>query len=161
MPTLSIETSIVSYLQSRPSGQVVAAARQLLTHTWWTTERHQYELVTSQYVLDEAADGDAAVARRRLDSLNGIPILPLHQPILEIAEEILRRAILPRSASVDALHLAMVAHHQVEYLLTWNCTHIANARILPKVFDVLDRAGLTRPIICTPEELLTDDTETV
>ena len=161
MPTLYVETSIVSYLQSRPSGQVVAAARQLLTHTWWATERHQYELVTSQYVLDEAADGDAAVARQRLDSLNGIPILPLHQAILEIAEEILRRAILPRSASVDALHLAMVAHHQVDYLLTWNCTHIANARILPKVFDVLDRAGLTRPIICTPEELLTDDTETV
>jgi predicted nucleic acid-binding protein len=161
MPTLYIETSIVSYLQSRPSGQVVAAARQLLTHTWWANERHQYELVTSQYVLDEAADGDAAVARRRLDSLNGIPILPLHQAILEIAEEILRRAILPRSASVDALHLAMVAHHQVDYLLTWNCTHIANARILPKVFDVLDHAGLTRPIICTPEELLTDDTEIV
>ena len=161
MPTLYVETSIVSYLQSRPSGQVVAAARQLLTHTWWANESHQYELVTSQYVLDEAADGDAAVARRRLDSLNGIPILPLHQAILEIAEEILRRAILPRSASVDALHLAMVAHHQIDYLLTWNCTHIANARILPKVFDVLDRAGLTRPIICTPEELLTDDTETV
>lgn len=161
MPTLYVETSIVSYLQSRPSGQVVAAARQLLTHTWWATERHQYELVTSQYVLDEAADGDAAVARRRLDLLKGVPILPLHQAILEIAEEILRRAILPRSASVDALHLAMVAHHQVDYLLTWNCTHIANARILPKVFDVLDRAGLTRPIICTPEELLTDDTETV
>jgi len=73
--------------------------------------------VTSQYVLDEAADGDAVVARRRLDSLNGIPILPLHQAIQEIAEEILRRAILPRSASVDALHLAMVAHHQVDYLL--------------------------------------------
>ena len=161
MPTLYVETSIVSYLQSRPSGQVVAAARQLLTHTWWANESHQYELVTSQYVLDEAADGDAAVARLRLDSLNGIPILPLHQAILEIAEEILRRAILPRSASVDALHLAMVAHHQIDYLLTWNCTHIANARILPKVFDVLDRAGLTRPIICTPEELLTDDTETV
>ncbi len=161
MPTLYVETSIVSYLQSRPSGQVVAAARQLLTHTWWATERHQYELVTSQYVLDEAADGDAAVARRRLDLRKGVPILPLHQAILEIAEEILRRAILPRSASVDALHLAMVAHHQVDYLLTWNCTHIANARILPKVFDVLDRAGLTRPIICTPEELLTDDTETV
>ena len=51
--------------------------------------------------------------------------------------------------------------HQVDYLLTWNCTHIANARILPKVFNVLDRAGLPRPIICTPEELLTDDTDTV
>jgi predicted nucleic acid-binding protein len=153
MPTLYVETSIVSYLQSRPSGQVVAAARQLLTHTWWANERHQYELVTSQYVLDEAADGDAAVARRRLDSLNGIPILPLHQAIQEIAEEILRRAILPRSASVDALHLAMVAHHQVDYLLTWNCRHIANAKIRALIERILRLRGYDAPILCTPEEL--------
>ena len=99
-----------------------------------------YELVTSQYVLDEAADGDSALAQRRLETLTGVPILPVDAAILEIAEEILRKAILPRSASVDALH-------------------IANARILPKVFDVLDHAGLARPIICTPEELLNDDTE--
>ena len=89
----------------------------------------------------------------------GVPILPVEEAIMEIAEEILRKAILPRSASVDALHIAMVAHHHVDYLLSWNCTHIANARILPKVFDVLDSAGLARPIICTPEELLNDDAE--
>ena len=88
-----------------------------------------------------------------------MPILPVEEAILEIAEEILRKAILPRSASVDALHIAMVAHHHVDYLLTWNCTHIANARILPKVFDVLDRVGLARPIICSPVELLNDDAE--
>jgi len=115
--------------------------------------------VTSQYVLDEAADGDAALAQRRLEALVGVPLLPVEAAILDIAEEILQKAILPRSASVDALHIAMVAHHHVDYLLTWNCTHIANARILPKVFDVLDQAGLARPIICTPEELLSDDTE--
>jgi hypothetical protein len=110
-------------------------------------------------VLDEASDGDAALAQRRLESLKGVPILSIDEAILDIAEEILRQAILPRSASVDALHIAMVAHHHVDYLLTWNCTHIANARILPKVFEVLDHAGLTRPIICTPEELINDDTE--
>jgi len=115
--------------------------------------------VTSQYVLDEAADGDSVLAQSRLETLAGVPILPVEGAILDIAEEILRKAILPRSASVDALHIGMVAHQQVGYLLTWNCTHIANARILPKVFDVLDHAGLARPIICTPEELLNDDTE--
>lgn len=159
MPTLYVETSIVSYLRSRPSAQVVAAARQLLTRKWWETERPNYELVTSQYVLDEAADGDAEVASGRLASLAGVPLLPVENAILTIADEILRQAILPRSASVDALHIAMVAHHQVDYLLTWNCSHIANARILPRVFDVLDGCGLPRPIICTPEELLTDDTD--
>lgn len=130
-----------------------------MTQRWWGTERANYELVTSQYVLDEAADGDSALAQSRLETLAGVPILPVEGAILDIAEEILRKAILPRSASVDALHIAMVAHHQVDYLLTWNCTHIANARILPKVFGVLDSAGLARPIICTPEELLNDDTE--
>ena len=159
MPTLYVETSIVSYLRSRPSAQVVAAARQLLTRKWWETERPNYELVTSQYVLDEAADGDAEVASGRLAALAGVPLLPVENAILAIADEILRQAILPRSASVDALHIAMVAHHQVDYLLTWNCSHIANARILPRVFDVLDGCGLPRPIICTPEELLTDDTD--
>jgi hypothetical protein len=159
MPTLYVETSIVSYLRSRPSAQVVAAARQLLTRKWWETERPNYELVTSQYVLDEAADGDAEVASVRLAALAGVPLLPVENAILSIADEILRKAILPRSASVDALHIAMVAHHQVDYLLTWNCSHIANAKILPMVFDVLDGRGLPRPIICTPEELLTDDTD--
>lgn len=158
MPTLYVETSIVSYLRSRPSAQVVAAARQLLTRQWWETERPNYELVTSQYVLDEAADGDPDMAASRLEALAGLPLLAVENGILTIADEILRRAILPPSASVDALHIAMVAHHQVDYLLTWNCSHIANARILPSVFDVLDGCGLPRPIICTPEELLTDDT---
>jgi len=96
-----------------------------------------YELVTSQYVLDEAADGDSTLAQRRLEPLTSVPILPVEEEILEIAEEILRTAIPPRSASVDAVHIAMVAHHHVDNLLTRNCTHIANARILPKVFDLL------------------------
>jgi predicted nucleic acid-binding protein len=113
------ETSIVSYLRGRPSGQVVAAARQLLTQTRWTAERTHYELVTSQYVLDEAADGDSALAQRRLEALTGVPILPVEEEILESADEILRKAILPRSASVDALHIAMVSHHHVDYVLTW------------------------------------------
>ena len=111
LPTLYVETSIVSYLRGRPSGQVVAAARQLLTQQWWAAERSNYELVTSQYVLDEAADGDSALAQRRLEALKDVPIVPVEEAILEIAEEILRKAILPRSASVDALHIAMVAHH--------------------------------------------------
>ena len=96
MPTLYVETSIVSYLRSRPSGQVVPASRQLLTQRWWAAERSNYELVTSQYVLDEAADGDSALAQRRLEVLAGVPLLPFEEAILDIAEEILRKAIPPR-----------------------------------------------------------------
>jgi hypothetical protein len=113
MPSLYIETSIVSYLRQKPSPQVVAAARQLLTRQWWNEERGNYELVTSQYVLDEASAGDPALATERLQALNGIALLPLDPPIGIIASEIVSRAILPAHAGVDELHIAMVAYHRV------------------------------------------------
>ena len=135
------------------------SARQLLTHRWWNDERGNYELVTSQYVIDEASDGDPALAVERLQSLDGIPLLPLDPPIGVIANEIMSRAILPPKASIDALHIAMVAHHRIQYLLTWNCKHIANAKILPRIYEVLTDLGCPIPIICTPEEMVDDDSE--
>src|SRR5260370_40623427 len=103
MTTLYIETSIVSYLRQRPSAQVVMAARQLLTHQWWNEERGRYELVTSQYVLDEASAGDPVLAAERLQSLDGIPLLPLDGGICVIAQEIMARSISPPKAQIDAL----------------------------------------------------------
>ena len=160
MDTVYIETSVVSYLRQRPSSQVVMAAHQLLTHKWWDTERTNYELVVSQYVLDEASAGDPTLAAERLQLLDGIPLLPDAPEITQIADEIMSRAILPAKAQVDALHIATVAHHRIQYLLTWNCKHIANAKILPRIHQVLTDAGVPIPVICTPEELLGDDSET-
>jgi PIN domain len=159
MDTVYIETSIVSYLRQRPSSQVVMAARQLLTHQWWDDERSNYELVTSQYVLDEASAGDPVLAAKRLQSLDGIPLLPLDPQIGVIAAEFVSRAILPPKASIDALHIAMVAYHRIQYLLTWNCTHIANAKNLPRIHAVLTDLGCSIPIICTPEEMVNDGSE--
>jgi predicted nucleic acid-binding protein len=161
MPTLYIETSIVSYLRQRPSSQVIAAARQLLTHKWWNEERANYEIVTSQFTLDEASAGDPTLAAKRLQSLEGIPVLPLDPEVGVIANEIMARAILPPQASVDALHIAVVAHHRVQYLLTWNCTHIANAKILPRIHKVLTDLGCPIPIICTPEEMVNNDAKSI
>ena len=159
MPTLYIETSIISYLRQRPSTQVVTAARQVLTHQWWSHERTSYELVTSQYVIDEASDGDPKLAEERLESLDGIPLLPADPDIEIIANEIMARAILPPKAVFDALHIAITAHHRVEYLLTWICRHIANAKILPRIHAVLNDLSVPIPIICTPEEMVEDDPE--
>ena len=159
MTTVYIETSIVSYLRQGPSSQIVMAARQLLTHQWWNDERGKYELVTSQYVIDEASDGDPLLAAERLESLDGIPLLPLDPQIGIIANEIMARGILPPRASIDALHIAMVAHHRIQYLLTWNCKHLANATILPRIYQVLTDLGHPIPIICTPEEMVSDDSE--
>jgi predicted nucleic acid-binding protein len=159
MATVYIETSIVSYLRQRPNAQIVMAARQLLTHQWWDNERGDYELVTSQYVLDEASAGDPVLAAERLRHLDGIPLLSLDPQIGRIANEIMSRAILPPKALIDALHIAIAAHHGIQYLLTWNCKHIANAKALPRIYKVLTDLGCPIPIICTPEEMVADDSE--
>jgi len=160
MDTVYIETSVISYLRQKPAKEVVAAAHQLLTHQWWDTERMKYELVVSQYVIDEASAGDPVLAADRLSVLTGIPRLPGAPEIDRIADEIISRAILPPKAAVDALHIASVAHHRIQYLLTWNCKHIANAKILPRVHQVLTDLAIPIPIICTPEELIGDDPKT-
>jgi hypothetical protein len=160
MNTVYIETSIISYLRQKPSSQVVTAARQLLTHKWWNDERSNYDLVVSQFVIDEVSAGDPSLAADRLSALDGIPVLPNALEILQIANEIVSRAILPAKAQVDALHIAAVAHHRIQYLLTWNCKHIANAKTLPRIHEVLTEMGVPIRIICTPEEMLGDETET-
>ena len=159
MAVVYIETSIVSYLCSRPSPNVVSAARQVLTRRWWENERENYQLVTSLYVIDEASLGDAKLSAERVACLDGVPLLALDPGIQPIADEIMSRAILPKKAQFDALHIAVAAYHGVDYLLTWNCTHIANARILPQIHDVLRDLGHPIPIICTPEEMVDDDSQ--
>lgn len=159
MDTVYLETSIISYLRQKPSTQVVLAARQLLTHQWWNDERSNYQLVASQLVIDEASAGNPSLAAERLQLLAGIPLLQLDPVIADIADEIMSRAILPEKARTDALHIATVAHHRIQYLLTWNCRHIANARILPRIHDVLNDLLIPIPVICTPEEMVGNDSE--
>jgi predicted nucleic acid-binding protein len=113
----------------------------------------------SQYVIDEASAGDPILAADRLAVLDGVPLLPHDPEIPQIAAEIMSLGVLPAKAQVDALHIATVAHHRIQYLLTWNCKHIANAKILPRIYGVLKDLGIPIPIIFTPEELLGDDTE--
>jgi|ERR1043165_572243 predicted nucleic acid-binding protein len=154
MPVVYIETSIVSYLRLQPSNQVVSAARQILTRRWWEIERQNYDLVTSQYVLDEAEQGDRVLAGERARALKNIPLLDLPPDVARLADELLAQAVLPPNARLDALHIAVAAFHGVDYLLTWNCAHIANARILPRIREVLTELGFSTPIICTPEEMV-------
>jgi predicted nucleic acid-binding protein len=157
MDSVYLETSILSYLRSRPSSQVIVAARQLLTHQWWNDERLKYELVVSQYVIDEVSLGDPNLAADRLAAIQGVPVLAPDPLIPQIADEILRKAILPRKAQLDALHIAAAAHHRIQYLMTWNCKHIANAKVLPRIAKLLNGLSIPMPVVCTPEELLGDD----
>ncbi|WP_328985178.1 type II toxin-antitoxin system VapC family toxin [Thiorhodovibrio winogradskyi] len=109
-------------------------------------------------MVDEASAGDPALAAERMQLLDGIALLPHAPEIVTLADEIMSLGVLPEKAQVDALHIAAVSHHEIQYLLTWNCKHIANAKILPRIHDLLARQGILIPVICTPEELLSDDT---
>ena len=152
MATVYVETSIVSYLTGRRSRNVVLAAHQALTLEWWR-HRATYELRVSQLVLDEAAGGDALMGARRINALAGMPVIDLTEQASAVATALVVRGALPRQALVDAFHIGIAASHQVNYLLTWNCRHLANATMRGTIDAVCRSAGLEPPVICTPEEL--------
>jgi predicted nucleic acid-binding protein len=148
-----LETSVVSYLMALPSRDIVRAAHQQLTRDWWAV-REQFELFTSQIVLDEAMRGDPDAAARRLSALQGVALLDVTDQAHELAARFLASGIMPAKESVDALHVAVAVIHGMSYLVTWNCSHIANASIRGKIETTCRAAGFQPPLICTPEELL-------
>ena len=147
-----VETTVVSYLSALPSRDIVLAAHQQLTREWWE-HRDRFDLFVSGPVLTEAARGDADAAARRMTALDGIPVRPVSAEASEFAERLLNTTIIPAKAAVDALHVAVAVINGMDYLLTWNCTHIANAAIRGRIEEACRAAGLQAPIICTPEEL--------
>ena len=152
-PTVYIETSIVSYLTARPSHDLLVAAHQQLTIVWWDEQRTRYEIFTSHVVLAEARAGDPEAAQRRLVVLECLPLLDVTDAAIALATMLITGQALPAQAAQDALHLAMACVHGMQYLLTWNCTHLANARLRSRIEQVCREAGYIPPIICTPEEL--------
>jgi predicted nucleic acid-binding protein len=153
-PRVYIETSMVSYLTARPNRDVVAAAHQQISLDWWERRRHDFDLVASLLVVNEARLGNPESAARRLVILEGIPLLEVTAPAQNLAVTIVQKGLLPQTAYPDALHIATAAVHQVAYLLTWNCNHIANAEILPRIALICEPLGVALPYVCTPEELL-------
>lgn len=152
-----IETTIPSYLVARKSRDVIQAARQELTAEWWSGHRHRYDLFTSQIVLDETARGEPQMAALRLDVLNGIPLLDIDDAVLALARDLVVRFIVPAKALDDSFHIACAAVHRMEFLLTWNCRHIANPHHQRRIRACLAAHGLDMPVICTPEELVEDE----
>lgn len=144
----------MSYLTARPSRDLVVAARQQLTNQWWNRRRAAFELYVSELVLAEAAAGDPDAAARRLQILEGVPSLSLGREITELGRYLVDTVGLPRKAQADALHIAVAACHGIEYLLTWNSTHIANAELRPRVEAACRRRGYEPPVLCTPDELM-------
>lgn len=157
MATAYIETTIPSLYTGRPSQRFVEAARQSLTKVWWDDRRHEFDLVCSQTVLDECGEGDPEMAEKRLDLLAGIPLLELTDDVDSIARQLLARQIIPSKAADDAVHIAVASVHRVDYLVTWNCKHLANPRNWRGISDCVASFGYRATVICTPEDLIGDD----
>ena len=154
--TVYIETSIVGYLTARSTKNLIVAANTETTRDWWDSRRNAFILYISQVVLDEVMLGDAEMAEKRLEALQGFPLLELSDAVQDLAAQFLSRSNLPPKAAADAVHIATATVHGMDYLLTWNCKHIANAQIQKKLAEICLDFEYELPTICTPYELMGD-----
>jgi hypothetical protein len=153
-PTLYLETTIPSYYTARPVRDVIVLAHQEIMRLWWEQRAPLFEIYISPVVLEEARQGDAEAARKRLDVLARFPGLEATSAIEQLAETYITQLGVPNKALRDAAHLAFACGYELEYLVTWNCTHIANAELRRRLMALNATLGLQTPIICTLEELM-------
>lgn len=151
--TVYLETTIPSYLTARQSSNLIIAGEQLITRQWWETRKQEYRLFISALVVQEASRGDSGASGRRLEVIGGIDELEIDEPTICLTRRLLNSRIFLEKAAADAAHIAVAARHGVDYLLTWNCKHIANAEIIRRVSFEVGAEGYFVPIICTPREL--------
>jgi predicted nucleic acid-binding protein len=151
--SIYIETSIISYLTARPSNNLISAARQKITHDWWHAKRKSYRCFASELVVAEAAKGDHHAVQSRLEILQELPVLEIEKESVEIADIFFSRASLPEKARDDALHVAIATYYKIDFLLTWNCRHLANAHFIRRLQSIAYDEGLILPTICTPDEV--------
>ncbi|MGH9720283.1 MAG: type II toxin-antitoxin system VapC family toxin [Bryobacteraceae bacterium] len=153
-PTLYLETTIPSYLVSRPSRDLIIAAHQQVTMEWWSTRRSAFDIFVSQLVLDEARAGDSEAAGARLQAIKGLPLLDITGEVGLLLGRMMSSGVIPPKAAADVAHIAIAAAHGLDFLMTWNCVHLANAVIAKAVARVCRDLGFECPVICTPEELM-------
>jgi hypothetical protein len=152
-PTVYIETTVISYLTAWQRKDPSISDDMAATRRWWDHSRESFELFTSAAVVEEAAAGDSTAAAARLAILDTLPELPGSESATALAEALVVHSALPSKARIDALHIAIAAVNGMNYLLTWNCRHLANATLRTKIEQVCRQHGYEPPIICTPKEL--------
>ncbi len=154
MESVYLETSFLSYLVARPSRDLIVAGHQQVTQDWWENRRAEFECYVSQVVLDEASAGDPLEVQKRLAVIGNMPVLEVTEETEMLAQAIMSSSVLPPHALRDAAHIAVAAVSEIDYLLTWNCKHLANAQMMRRIALVCERLSYQMPIICTPEELM-------
>lgn len=154
MESVYLETTFISYLVARPSRDLIVTGHQQISQEWWASRRGEFECAISQIVIDEASLGDPEEIQKRLRIIGGLPVLQVTEDAMALTQAIMASGILPARAFPDAAHVAVAAFHSIDFLLTWNCKHLANAQIARRIEKVCDQFGLRLPKICTPEELM-------
>lgn len=158
-PTLYVETTVLSYLAARPSRDIIVQAHQQITWDWWESERENYELYISEIVLQEIVEGDPIAAQRRESFMGNLVILDMSDAVRNLARELEKFLNLPKRAELDALHLSFAIEYEINYLLTWNCSHLANGLIISRLKEFELKTSRVTPVIVTPEELISGGEE--
>jgi hypothetical protein len=148
-----IETTIPSIISARPSRDIIVAYRQEITKAFWKNERHKYDLCISEYVLEECSRGDPNAANRRMDLLSGISFYAKNKEIDLLAAEYFNYLNIPYRAKTDCFHLAVCVFHKINYLLSWNMTHLGNPTF-SKIVLYNGTRGLWLPELLTPDVLM-------
>lgn len=153
-PKVYLETTVVSYFTAKPSRDIITAAHQQITQEWWENRRADFDLFISELVEQEASAGDEDAVQRRLKMLEGLPALQVNQAAVDLARILVNENALPEKATGDSLHVAIATMNAMDYLMTWNMRHLANATIRNAITVICRAHGYEPPVICTPEELL-------
>lgn len=154
MAKIYFETSIVSYLTAKPSNSLIAAAWQKETIDWRETQKDRFDLYISEVVIEEASRGDTSAASRRLATLEGIEVLPINKGVVALSKALIEEGGVPEKALDDALHIAIASVSGIDFLRTWNCRHIDNAEMKPRIREIVEMHGYRCPEIATPIELM-------
>ena len=152
--SIYLETTVVSYYTSKPSRDIIVLAHQEITRQWWPIAIRRYNVFISEVVIEEAGFGDPQAAKRRIEELKDFPHLELNNKVEEMARVYMERLEIPEKSFRDAAHPAVASVHDIDYLVTWNCTHLANGEVIKKLMKINESLGIHTPIICTPEELM-------
>ena len=153
-PTVYIETTVISYLTARPSRDLLVAGHQQITAEWWEDVRPRVDCFVSPFVVQEASRGDSTMAARRLEAIAEIPVLAQDEAVDELAQKYFEKLDIPERAKLDTFHIAIAVVYQLDYLLSWNCRHIASGQVQKMIQEMNAELDLRAPVMCTPEALM-------
>jgi hypothetical protein len=152
-----LETSVVSYLVSRPSKNIVIAGRQAVTKDMWDIIDN-YDAFISDIVIQESSKGDMTLAKLRLDAVEKFNILKIDDEAKERAKLLIQKKAIPDKCPEDALHISISAVNGIDVVVTWNFKHLNNPFTRVMIRKVIEMNGYICPEICSPDEFLGDQT---